>query len=257
MAEKVSIIIPALNEEKNIKECLQNLLNQIEKPLEVIVVDNGSVDNTNKIVKSLVKDFHKSGINLKIFYHPIGNQSNARSFGIKKSKGTIIASLDAEALPNNDWVKRILDHFKDKEIVGIGGISSFRNKGIILNFFYIISFYLRFTINTYCLGGGNSAFRKSTFISVGGYKGLDKLRKEKNIKYAKDDFFLSKKLEDEGKVKFCPDMKVNLLYRIRDKNDKKYKNKYTIEDVLKRIYLEIYYDKQINKYFKEKNKNRI
>src|SRR3989344_2614830 len=254
MTETVSVVIPALNEGKNIKSCLIKLLNQYEKPLEIIVVDNGSVDNTNITVQNLKKKFKGSGIELRIFYYPFGNQLNARAFGIKKSRGTIIGSLDAEANPNNKWVKKIKEYFKDPKIVGIGGKSSFRNKGIVLNFFYGISYYLRFVINTYCLGGGNSAFRKSTFIYVGGYNGLEKLREEKKIKYVKDDFYLSKKLGEDGKLKFSPDLKVSLLYRIRNKNDKKYKYKYSIKEVLTRVFLEIYYDYQINKYFKDKKK---
>ena len=67
MTETISVVIPALNEGKNIKSCLIKLLNQYEKPLEIIVVDNGSVDNTNITVQNLKKKFKGSGIELRIF----------------------------------------------------------------------------------------------------------------------------------------------------------------------------------------------
>src|SRR3989339_818990 len=86
MQEKLSIIIPTLNEKKNIKNCLTSLLNQTEKPYEIIIVDNGSTDNTKEIAKKLEKKFEEKGIHFRLFYYPKGNQTNARDFGINKSK---------------------------------------------------------------------------------------------------------------------------------------------------------------------------
>lgn len=251
MEHKTSVIIPVLNEEENIEYCLGSLLNQIEKPLEVIVVDNGSKDKSLKIVNSLKNKFKKKGISLRVFYYPIGNQTNAREFGIKKSSGNIIGSLDAEAYANNDWILKIKEYFKDKEIVGIGGKSTFRNKGSVFNFSYTLNYYLRLIFNLYCIGGGNSAFRKSSFLSVNGYKGLKELRKKENIVYAKDDYFLSKKLEKKGELKFCCDLNVTLLYRIRDKRSKHYKSYFDIKNVIKRAVMEGVYDYKITKAFKD------
>ncbi len=253
MKETVSVVIPTLNEQDNIKSCLNSLANQIEKPFEIIVVDNGSSDKTRVVVSEIKSKLRKKGINLKLFYHPFGNQTNAREFGFKKSRGTIIGSLDAEACPSKDWISKIKKYFENPKIVGIGGKSSFRNKGWIFNFFNSVNYYLRIIINLYGIGGGNSAFRKAEFFSVKGFHGLEKLRKEKNIIFAKDDFFLSKKLEQKGRLKFCPDLKVTLLYRVRNKKTKKYKDKYYILDILKRIFLEIIYDYKITRYFKKNN----
>src|SRR3989339_877484 len=86
MEEKLSIIIPTLNEKQNIKNCLTSLLNQTKKPYEIIIVDNGSTDNTKEIAKKFEKKFKEKEINFKLFYYPKGNQTNARDFGIKKSK---------------------------------------------------------------------------------------------------------------------------------------------------------------------------
>lgn len=135
MDEKISVIIPTLNEEQNIPFCLESLLNQAEKPLEIIVVDNGSADNTKNIAKKFQNKFQKKGIDFKLFSYPKGNQTNARDYGVKKSKGTIIGSLDADALVNKDWISKIKKHFNDSDVVGIGGKSRFRNKGKIFNFF--------------------------------------------------------------------------------------------------------------------------
>ena len=252
MKNRISIVIPTLNEEENIKSCLNHLLNQKEKTFEVIVVDNGSSDNTLKIADSLKSSFQKKGIILKTFYHPIGNQTNARDLGTRKSSGEIIGSLDAEALAEKNWISKINEYMKDENIVAIGGKSYFRNRKGFFNFFYTINYYLRLFLGFYCIGGGNSAFRKKAFLKVNGYKGLEEIRKKEKMIFAKDDYFLSKKLEKIGKVKFCKDLNVSLLYRVRDKKTRTYKKTGKIQDILKRAYLEIVYDYKISKYINDK-----
>jgi len=252
MKNTISVVIPTLDERRTIGNCINSLLNQTEKPLEIIIVDNGSKDNTQKVVKSLIKKYKKE-MNIKLFSHPFGNQANAREFGVRKSKGTIIGSLDADACPNEEWVSTIKKYFKDKEIVGIGGKSKFRNKNNTFNFFYVWIYYLKIFFNIYCLGGGNSAFRKSSFLKVNGYKGLERLRKEKNIIFIKDDFFLSTKLKQEGKLKFCSDLNVTLLYRIRNKVSNQ-KILSQIKEVIRRVFLDAVYDFKIVSYIKTLNK---
>lgn len=106
---------------------------------------------------------------------------------------------------------------------------------------------------SYCLGGGNSAFRKSSFLSTNGYVGLEKLRKKENITHAKDDFFLSKKLEQKGRLKFCPDLNVTIQYRIRNNHTRRLPNNSSIKDIIRRTFLEINYDLKITRYFKARH----
>ena len=250
MVDKISVVIPTLNEENNIRECLYHLLNQVKKPYEIVVVDNGSTDKTTEIVKSLQEKFRRNKINLKLFYCLNGNQKSARELGVKKSTGSIIGSLDADSLADKRWIITIHNYFRDKNLVGIGGKSHFRNKGFLFNLFYTVNYYIRILLNLYCIGGGNSAFRRSAYISVRGYSGLEYLRKKKNISHAKDDYFLSKSIEQIGKIKFCEDLNVSLLYRIRNK---KKRSSFVLIAVLKRAFFEVLYDYRINAYFKERN----
>lgn len=251
MEDRISVIIPTLNEEKTIENCIFYLMKQTEKPDEIIIIDNGSTDNTLRILKNLEKKL-KSKINLRVFCYQKGNQTNARDFGIKKARYDIIASLDSDALADKNWISTIKSYFKNPKIIGIGGKSRFRNKGKIFNFFYSMNYYLRILIRLYCLGGGNCAFRKQAFIDVNGYEGIEKLRKEKNILYAKDDYFLSKKIEKLGKLKFCKNLNVSLLYRQR--NNQKYKS-ISLKDIFQKIYLEIVYDYKISSYVRNINLN--
>jgi len=87
----VSIIIPVYNAEKYILETIKSVLSQDYKPIEIIVIDDGSTDNTAKIIKSL---------NTEIRYVFQENQgvSAARNHGFKLSEGQYLCFLDAD-----DW----------------------------------------------------------------------------------------------------------------------------------------------------------
>lgn len=243
----LSIVIPCLNEAKVISGCLESLLNQVEKPLEVLIIDNGSTDKTYENAQKFKKRFQEQNVQFRVMRYSKGNQTDARNLGVRESKGSIIGSLDADSWAKKDWIQKIKMHLKDQNIIGIGGKSSFRNKGFILNFLYVINYYWRLPTRFYCLGGGNSAFRKSAFLKVNGFDGIEEFRKKENIKHAKDDFYLSKKLETIGQIKFCPDMNVTLLSRVRSSKTAK---RASILNVFHRVYLETKYDWQIVRHFK-------
>ena len=87
----VSIIIPAYNVSKYIEKCLNSLINQTLKNVEIIVINDGSTDNTLDIIKSF-KDERIKIIDLKV-NKGIGN---ARNLGIKKAKGKYIGFVDSD-----------------------------------------------------------------------------------------------------------------------------------------------------------------
>src|SRR3989344_1093933 len=220
--KKISVVIPILNESKVIKECLKNLLSQSYKPIEVIVVDNGSSDNSANLVKSMGKEFVKRGIKLILLSCHYGNQINARNLGVRKSRGEIVGFIDADTFLDMNWVLNLEKYFHDPKIVGVGGKCYFRNKGKMLNFFYVVGYYYTtILIGWYRLGGGNSAFRRSAFIKVKGYSGLEELIRDKKLVYPEDDLFISKKLERLGELKFCSDVNATILQRTRSDKTKK------------------------------------
>ena len=255
MDKEVSVVIPTLNEEKVIGGCLKHLINQKDKPLEIIIVDNGSTDSTMEVVRRLKPKFIRKKITIKLFYYPRGNQTNARDFGVRKALGEMIGFLDADAFPDKYWISNIKKNLKDERVIGIAGKSFFRNKGWFFNFFYhFVNYYFRILNRFFLLGGGNCAFKKSAFLSVGGYNGLTKLRKEKKLIYAEDDFFLSKKLEQTGKLKFCSDLNVTLLHRIRNNQTQKSQEIHSFINTIKKCFYIIADQYLVLKYFKEKEK---
>ena len=87
----ISIIIPVYNVEKYIKRCVDSLLNQTYKNLEMIIVDDGSIDNSENIIKKYTKE------NSFIKYIKLKENrgiSNARNVALKNATGRFVAFLD-------------------------------------------------------------------------------------------------------------------------------------------------------------------
>ena len=80
---KVSIIVPVYNVEKYIDKCLESLVNQTLEDIEIIVVNDGSPDNSQKIIDKYVKKYPDK---VKSYIKKNGGQGSARNFGLKKAK---------------------------------------------------------------------------------------------------------------------------------------------------------------------------
>ena len=99
----ISIIVPAYNAEKYIKTCLESLVNQTKKEIEIIVVNDGSTDKTEKIIKSFKDDRIKYYSNTN---HGIGY---TRNFGIDKSNSDYIMFVDSDDYLRKDACEILYD----------------------------------------------------------------------------------------------------------------------------------------------------
>lgn len=93
----ISVIIPIFNAEKYISKCLESVVNQNFKHLEIICINDGSTDNSLKIIKN----FAKKDKRIKIFNTENNGQGSARNLGLKKAKGKYISFIDAD-----DWISK-------------------------------------------------------------------------------------------------------------------------------------------------------
>ncbi|ANX00212.1 hypothetical protein CSTERLE_00695 [Thermoclostridium stercorarium subsp. leptospartum DSM 9219] len=109
----ISFIIPAFNVEKYIPVTLKSLLNQKEKHFEIIVIDDGSTDNTYSVAKTILKNSqHKM---YKIIKKNNGGVSSARNLGIKESSGDYIIFLDGDDYVSDKLITVVYDHIYEQE----------------------------------------------------------------------------------------------------------------------------------------------
>ena len=93
---KVSVIVAIYNVEKYLENCLDSLVNQTLKDMEIILVNDGSLDNSEKIINKYLKKYN----NIKYLKKKNGGQSSARNYGLKYASGDYIGFVDGD-----DYVK--------------------------------------------------------------------------------------------------------------------------------------------------------
>ena len=90
----ISVIIPTYNRSKLLIRAIKSVINQTLQPEEIIVIDNGSTDNTSNIIARYFR-------NIRYFFHDKKGVSSARNKGLKISRGNWISFLDSD----DEWVK--------------------------------------------------------------------------------------------------------------------------------------------------------
>lgn len=163
---KISVIVPAYNEEKMIGNCIDALLRQTlsKKEYEIIIVDNNSTDRTADIAR-------KKGVNV-VTYKAHQGTIWPRQFGISLAKGEIIAMTDADTYPESDWLENIQKLFQEEKLMCVGG--SVKSNGSNKFTTELLEFSDLFSRQFQHLGipilwSNNMAFRKSAFYAVNGF----------------------------------------------------------------------------------------
>ena len=104
LKHKVSIIVPVYNVEKYIAKCLDSLIAQTLKDIEIIVVNDGSKDNSQKVIDEYVKKHPELVISLT---KDNGGLSDARNFGIPYAKGKYVCFVDSDDYIEHDSIERM------------------------------------------------------------------------------------------------------------------------------------------------------
>jgi len=177
---QVSLLIAAKNEEKNIPSLFSGLknLNYPENLLEIIIVDDGSTDNTLSLLRENSAQFR----NMKIItsegkLYP--GKKGALDLAVHFSKYDVLAVTDADCLPNPDWLISLAPVIKNGADYVFGLISFSSSSGFKKGFFAFDNFnsqlishlLIRLGISG-SAGAGSMAFRKKSFYKLGGYKNV-------------------------------------------------------------------------------------
>ena len=103
MNDLITIIVPIYNVEKYIDDCIQTIINQTYKNLQIILVDDGATDNCPKICDK----YKKQDDRIEVIHKQNGGLSDARNVGIQNAKGKFICFVDSDDFINCDYVEKL------------------------------------------------------------------------------------------------------------------------------------------------------
>ncbi len=114
--ERVSVIVPAFNEEKNIASSIESLLKQDYGNIEVLVVDDGSADRTFEVASRF------QGPKVRVLHQENKGKAEALNYGIRESTGTIVLTVDADTRLNSEAITALAGRFaSDPELGALSG----------------------------------------------------------------------------------------------------------------------------------------
>lgn len=177
---KVSVVIPALNEEIIIGNCL-SAIRENDQSVELIVIDNGSTDRTVEIAKKYCD---------KVIIKPEFSLAQMRDHGANIATGDIIVTTDADCIPPRNWISQLIQPLKDPKVVAVGGTFRPLNKNLLSSFYCWVSVLTQKIFKLF--QGANMAYKKEAFLKSKGY--ADAKRAE--------DWNLSWNFRQIGKLRF-------------------------------------------------------
>jgi putative flippase GtrA len=107
---KVSIIVPIYNTEKYLTDCIDSIIKQTHDNLEIILIDDGSTDNSGKIADKYAKKDKR----IKVIHQKNQGQSTARNIGLTKATGNYISFVDSDDEIKKTFITDLLSGFSDK-----------------------------------------------------------------------------------------------------------------------------------------------
>lgn len=192
---KLSIVIPAYNEESYLGDCLRHVLDEVARstdcgPIEVIVIDNASTDTTSDVAKSF------RGV--RVFQEPNKGPSHARQRGLDEARGAIVGYVDADTRMPSGWIRTVLQSFDaDPEMVCVSGpylyydLSPFSK--LLVRAFWRVALPVS-SMTGFMAVGGNFAARRDALLKVEGF--------DRTIAFYGDDTDIARRLSGVGRVRF-------------------------------------------------------
>ncbi len=190
---RVSIVIPVYNRASLIGPVIEALLDQTYKPFEIIIVDDGSTDNTERIVSSY---------QVKYIYQENRGPAAARNRGFRESGGDIIAFIDSDCIAKKDWLENLIKGFDFAEVGAVAGSYDIANPESLLS--RLIHEEIKWRHSGFkryirAFGSYNVAIRREVFEKVGGFD-------ETYRTASGEDNDLSYRILKAGyKIRFMPD----------------------------------------------------
>jgi glycosyltransferase involved in cell wall biosynthesis len=156
-------VVPVYNGGLTISETIQSLLEQSYGPQEIIVVDDGSTDDTAAVLKGF-------GDKIKVISKSNSGPASARNCGIRASTGEFIAFTDSDCVPDKEWLSNLLGGFSDDKVAGTGGIVRGADTTALSDYMDLVRYLdpaRTASGQVGYLATANACFRRNVLIEVG------------------------------------------------------------------------------------------
>ncbi|MEX0135147.1 glycosyltransferase [Bacillus nitratireducens] len=181
----VSVVIAAYNEEKVIAKTIRSILDSNYREFEVIVVDDGSKDDTSKVIQ---ETFYKHP-RVRLIQKENGGKSSAMNLGFQKSTGEIIVTLDADTIIAQDAISLMIRHFEDHNVAAVSGNVKVGNRRNLLTTWQHVEYITGFNLERRAFDelncitvvpGAIGAWRKKNVVESG-YLSEDTLAEDTDL----------------------------------------------------------------------------
>lgn len=136
----VSILVPAYNEEKVIVQTISHLAQLNYSNYEVVIIDDGSTDNTSALVQNSLAHFPH--ISIKLVFKPNGGKAEALNFGLANSSGELILGVDADGRLDSNAVMAGAKHFMDPKVASVAGYVEVEGQKNLLEHFQQLEYMI-------------------------------------------------------------------------------------------------------------------
>lgn len=126
----VSIIIPVYNAEKHLSDCIHSILNQTYKQIEIILINDGSTDESGTICNDHMKQDHR----IKVIHQPNAGPAHARNTGINQAMGTYIQFVDADDTIEPQMTEQLLTAMTENVQLVLCGYKSVTKQAVTHEF---------------------------------------------------------------------------------------------------------------------------
>jgi cellulose synthase/poly-beta-1,6-N-acetylglucosamine synthase-like glycosyltransferase len=173
----VTIIVPAYNEEKTVGLTIDSLIESDYSNKEVIIVDDGSIDQTYAIASKYKRRFPNGRFSL--LRKQNGGKSSAINYALRFAKGEIIIVIDSDSIVERNAIKEIVKNFENPDVVGVAGYVKVLNTSNILTKCTALEVVIAFNIvgrafslfgSIIIIPGALGAFRKNEILKRGMYE---------------------------------------------------------------------------------------
>lgn len=170
----LSLIVSTRNRARQLAACLTAISKlDFQGMWELVIVDNGSSDETEAVVRNLVAS---APFRVRYVFEPLKGLANARNAGIQNSAGTLLAFTDDDCYPRSDFLSSIAVPFRDAAIGYVSGRILLHDPSdypvTINESLTVIEFPPRCFVPAGAIKGANMAFRRAALVDIGGFDPL-------------------------------------------------------------------------------------